>query len=343
MMPRLSALVVSWSVVSLGSPCLAGAASAPQKGKVTVDKVEYKGWKNNLRISNGEAELIVTLDVGPRIISYRLANGKNVFKEFPDQLGKSGEATWQIRGGHRLWAAPEDTTRTYAPDNRPVAVKELSGGVWRVTGPVDEPYGIQREMDIALEPTGTAVKITHRIHNVGSKPAELAPWSLSVMAPGGVEVIPLPSKAPHPGSSKEPVAAENFLPNQSLVMWSYTDMKDPRFEFGTKYILVRHDSKRSATKIGLAHAPGWVAHSNDGTLFVKHFPYQKGKHYPDRGCNFETYTDEGILEIESLGPMVELAPGKATEHTETWMLRSFEHAIKNEQDAERVGQVINRP
>src|SRR6516225_11433579 len=45
-------------------------ATAAEKGKVSVEKVEYKGWKNNLRLSNGEAELIVTLDVGPRIISY---------------------------------------------------------------------------------------------------------------------------------------------------------------------------------------------------------------------------------------------------------------------------------
>ena len=43
------------------------------------------------RISNGDAELIVTLDVGPRIISYKLKGGKNVFKNFEEQMGKSGE------------------------------------------------------------------------------------------------------------------------------------------------------------------------------------------------------------------------------------------------------------
>src|SRR5581483_6732901 len=101
----------------------------------TVQKVEYKGWKNNLRISNGDAELIVTLDVGPRVISYRLPEGKNVFKEYEEQLGKSGEEEWQIRGGHRVWLAPEDLTRTYAPDNAAVQHKEVSPGRHRFTPP----------------------------------------------------------------------------------------------------------------------------------------------------------------------------------------------------------------
>lgn len=92
--------------------------AAVQKDKLTVETVAYQGWKNNLRLSNGDAELLITLDVGPRILSYRLANRNNVLKEFADQLGQAGEKEWMIRGGHRLWVAPEDTTRTYALDNR---------------------------------------------------------------------------------------------------------------------------------------------------------------------------------------------------------------------------------
>ena len=38
-----------------------------------IEKLAYRGWTNNLRISNGDVEVIVTLDVGPRVICYRLA------------------------------------------------------------------------------------------------------------------------------------------------------------------------------------------------------------------------------------------------------------------------------
>src|SRR5262245_27827531 len=75
-------------------------ARAADDGGVTVESVAYQGWKNNLRMSNGDAELLVTLEVGPRILSYRLQGGRNIFKEYPEQLGKSGEGAWMMRGGH---------------------------------------------------------------------------------------------------------------------------------------------------------------------------------------------------------------------------------------------------
>ena len=61
--------------------------------------------------------------------------GQNLFKEFKDQLGKSGEKDWQPRGGHRLWIAPEDRVKTYAPDNGPVKV-EVRDGVLEAIEPV---------------------------------------------------------------------------------------------------------------------------------------------------------------------------------------------------------------
>ncbi len=42
--------------------------------------------------------------------------------------------------------------------------------------------------------------------------------------------------------------------------------------------------------------------------------------YPDRDCNLETFTNEKFLELETLGPMVHLPPGRSAEHTEFWSL-----------------------
>ena len=68
----------------------------------------FAGWERNLRLSNDFVEVIVTLEVGPRIISYRPTQGRSVFKLVREEAGKSKEDTWKIRGGHRLWTAPED-------------------------------------------------------------------------------------------------------------------------------------------------------------------------------------------------------------------------------------------
>jgi len=296
------------------------APAAEQRKTVAVEKVEYHGWPNNLRLSNGDAELIVTLDVGPRVISYRLPDGKNAFKEYAEQLGKTGEPEWQIRGGHRLWAGPEDTTRTYAPDNGPVKVRDLGMLQVRLTPAPELQYGIQKEIDLKLEEAGSRVTVTHRITNIGRAPTELAAWGLTVMAPGGVEVIPLPPKSPHPGSPRNARSPADFAANQLYVAWPYTDFGDGRWSFGGKSITLRQDAKLGPTKLGLAHRAGVVGYLNGGTLFVKRFGYQDGKVYPDGGCNFETFTNPDMVEIETLGPLARLAPGQAVEHVETWEL-----------------------
>src|SRR5260370_27295010 len=87
---------------------------------VKIEKTQYRCWPNCYRNSNGEVELMVTTDVGPRIIRYSFVGGRNLFKEFDEQMGKHGESSWQPRGGHRLWMAPEDPVLTYALDNSPI-------------------------------------------------------------------------------------------------------------------------------------------------------------------------------------------------------------------------------
>src|SRR5580700_3687352 len=94
---------------------------------VKIEKTDYQGWPNSYRISNGEVEIIITSDIGPRIMRYAFTGGQNIFKEFPEGLGKSGEPAWQPRGGHRIWFAPEDRVLTYAPDNGPVHISVKDG------------------------------------------------------------------------------------------------------------------------------------------------------------------------------------------------------------------------
>jgi hypothetical protein len=343
----MAALLLAAGLGLAGLLLLPGHAVA-QKGKTMVEKVEYRGWKNNLRLSNGEAELIVTLDVGPRIISYRLEGGKNVFKNYEEQMGQSGEKDWQIRGGHRLWVGPEDLTRTYSPDNGPVEYRELEHAV-RFSSRPDTEYGIQKEIDVSLAPVGSHVTLLHRITNIGKEPTELAPWALTVMAPGGVEIIPLPFKKPHPGPPKNASSPKDYAPNQNMAIWPFFDFKDPRWSFGSKYVTLRQDPKKGPTKIGLRHQMKWVAYLNAGNLFIKWIPYQEDKTYPDNGSNFETFTNEDMLEVESLGPIVRLGPSESVELKESWDLRNNVQDFKDELEIDkalrhfRTGKVKTEP
>jgi hypothetical protein len=301
-----------------------------------MESVAYRGWPNNLCLRNGDAELIVTLDVGPRVISYRLTNGINVFKNYDSMMGGTSEPEWQIRGGHRFWLAPEDLTRTYFADNRPVKWTALGDLAAKFTPPPEEEYGVQKEMELRLGAKGSRVEVTLRVTNIGSKPTELAPWGPTVMAPGGMEVIPLPPKKNHPGHPSKAKSPADFAPNQELILWPYFDFADTRWSFGKRYIFLRQDVDKGPTKIGLAHRMGWVAYLNSGVLFVKRFDYREGAVYPDLGTRYQTFSNEDMLEMETVGELVSLSPGKSAVLSETWELFGNVPPIQSEADVDRL-------
>lgn len=276
-----------------------------------MQKVQHKGWKNCWRVANRTVELVVTADVGPRIIRFGFSGDDNLFKEYPDQVGKTGGKAWRIYGGHRLWHAPEADPRTYYSDNTPVHV-ERRGGMVRVVQPPESTTGIQKEIDIRLAPKRAHVRLVHRLRNTGLWPVELAPWALSVMAQGGTAIIPLPPRGKHP---------RDLLPSSTLTLWPYTDMSDPRWTWGRKYVMLRQDPRiAKPQKLGAFVPDGWVAYTRNGQLFVKKFRCVPGATYPDCGCSVETFTNEDMLEVETLGPMTRLEPGAMVEHVEDWFL-----------------------
>jgi hypothetical protein len=125
---------------------------------------------------------------------------------------------------------------------------------------------------------------------------------------------------------------ENMLPVRSLVLWSYTDMADPRWMWGSKYIQLKQDSgANSSQKLGILNTLGWAGYYLKGELFVKRYGYNPGTEYVDLGCNTEVYTDRDILEIETLGGKKKVAPGSSVEHIEKWYL--FKADLKEDEES----------
>lgn len=281
--------------------------------------VSFAGWEKNLRIFNDTTELLVSLDVGPRILSYCTEGTENILKLYPEQLGQAGEDAWMIRGGHRLWSAPEDEKLSYHWDNEPVTHSVADDGSIVFTSYQSEPLRLKKEITVHLAESGSRVTVGHRIVNEGSEPVTLASWALTVMDVGGVEIIPQPPLGEHP---------RDLLPNRNMVIWPYTNLADPRWRLGEKFFILRQDKQNGTpTKLGLSHKEGWVGYARAGALFIKHFDWQEGETYPDGGCNFETFTNAEMLEIESLGPLRTLLPGEATGHSEIWHLFRTEKTV----------------
>ena len=46
-----------------------------------MEKKAYAGWPNCVWLSNGKVDVVVTTDVGPRIIRYGFVGGQNLLNE----------------------------------------------------------------------------------------------------------------------------------------------------------------------------------------------------------------------------------------------------------------------
>lgn len=294
---------------------------------MSLQHVPYGGWKNCIRLANKEIELIATTEVGPRIIRFGFIGGANEFVEYPEHMGLTGSDTYHSYGGHRLWIAPEEKPRTYYPDNQLVEFHE-SDDTLHLQAPVETTTQIQKGLSIWLDPASNNVQVVHRITNRGLWPVTLSAWALSVMSPGGRAIIPQEPYRPHPIS---------LLPVRPLVLWSYTQMNDPRWIWGGRYIQLRQDlSAKTPQKFGALNTPGWAAYANADRLFVKTFYSNPNEIYPDCGCNMEIFTNAKMLEVESLSPLATLEPGESITHEEHWYLYRGMTIGKNDDELDKI-------
>lgn len=276
-----------------------------------MEKINYQGWPNCYRLFNEHVELIVTTDIGPRIIRFGFVGQQNEFAEFVHTAGKIGGNEWRDYGGHRLWHAPEAQPRSYIPDNEPITIEQHDDFI-RLIQPTETATGIQKEIDLYMSPDKAHVVVVHRLYNRGLWDVKLAPWAISVMAPGGKAIIPLPPRGSH---------SDNLLPTSVLTIWPFTDLSDHRWIMGRRYIMLHHDKDASEPqKAGVMVSDGWTAYFNKGHLFIKTFDYMSGALYPDFGCSVESFTNKAFLELETLGPLTLLEPDESVEHVEKWFL-----------------------
>lgn len=303
------------------------------EAEVTMETVAYGGWTNCVRLSNPAIEVVATTDVGPRVMRLARIGGTNIFKEWPDQLGKTGGKEWRIYGGHRLWHAPEVQPRTYAPDNEAVKWK-WTGKSLTLTQNVESQTGLQKEVELFLHGSEPEVEVVHRLINRSPWDITAAPWALSVCQGPGRALVPQEPVVPH---------SQKLLPGRTMSLWGYTDMADPRYWWGTHFVGVSSDEAiRTSQKIGFMNTTGWAAFQRGNEVFLKRFGWFPGATYTDLGCNLEVFTSGDMLELETLGPETSIPPGGTVEHTERWYVFAAELGGDNAKLKESLDPLVAR-
>ena len=289
-----------------------------------IKKITFQGWKNCIELTHGEFRIVVTTEVGPRIVGAFLGKGENLLYLDKKLLGTSNQKVWTNYGGHRIWHAPEDSVRSYCPDTRRVVMAELRDGGVSFMAPREELTGIVKTINVYPE-GDNSFRIEHQIRNEGLWDIEAAAWGITQLMPGGTAILPM-NHGP-----------EGLVPNRSVNFWPYAKPTDSRFVLGNEFVLVKQTAKGAPTKIGLNSAEGWCAYVNKNVVFVKQFEYFDENEYPDLGSSIEVYTEGGYLELETLGPLAILEPGDEVTHSEYWTAAEIEPTeLNNDEDVIRL-------
>jgi hypothetical protein len=292
---------------------------------VEIKEVAYNGWPHCILMQNDHVKLIITTGVGPRIIHFGPADKDiNMFQQIQGQQGLTGGGEWRNYGGHRLWTSPQEGTRPNQADNDPVSYTLHDNSVTLLC-PLEKATLVQKEIRVTIDPEKPCVSVNHRIYNRGLWAITFAPWALTVMHEGGVEILPIPQDKPR-----------DYMPGYAICFWPWTKPNDRRFTLGGKYMILRHDKNNTDWfKIGFRNTEGWGAYLSQGYMFVKVYKLLPGKEYPDYGSTFETYTDNVFTELETLGPLETVIPGAYTEHTEQWYLCNGIAVPQTEEEIEK--------
>jgi hypothetical protein len=290
-----------------------------------ITTTQYVGHEA-IQIDAGAVRLMVTTSVGPRILGLLTEDGRNHFAELPQMtLDCPGSEPIHLRGGSRLWAAPEDPRFTYRPDDDPVGVEEIVDGICLATRP-DPVSGTHRETTIRV--TGPErISIDYRVFNHSDAPKRLAAWAITMMAPGGRAWLPVLT---------EEFDAGGFQGQRNTVLWPYSRNDDPRFVVHDYALEVRASAVAELGltypfKVGTTLRRGWVAHWRDGVLLVKYAGHDEDLDYADMGASGQLYSHGEFTELETLGPLTDLAPGEAATHHEDWVVY-----LVGEEESERL-------
>ncbi len=265
--------------------------------------------RRTLSLDNGVLRLEVLADAGPRIVRLQLeGSDENLLAETPDLGWKTPWGDYRLLGGHRLWHAPEDPPWTSIPDHEGgLTVVELQHGL-RLER-LEEPIGLRKSIEVELPARGSEVTMRHVVRNEGERLRVLAPWAITMLPLHGTAILPQQVGT----CPRRPARA-----NRALALWPGSSWSDERLELGDDLVLVRGEPG-APFKVGQLEMRGWVAYLRGGVLLSKHVERRRPRSRVDF-CNVEVYCNDRFLELETLGPLTELAPGMEVSHEERWRL-----------------------
>jgi hypothetical protein len=309
---------------------------------VTRNESDFLGWPA-VHLDNGPIRAVVVPDIGGRVLQFWLDEHPYLFvnPHLAGQLftpeenwGDGTMASWKNYGGNKTWPAPQGWSGPDEWAGPPDPV--LDSGRFRtlnvedrravVQSQPDPRTGLQMTRELILAPDAARAVLRRTMRNVSDRAVRWSLWDVTQLECGdGRGAV-----RPHCRMSIPVNSVSRFEHGFSVLYGADDNLQwrtDDPSVFGVEYAGM-------LGKVGLDSQAGWVAFSDDQWTFLHQFEVDLAASYPDGGATVEVWThgpgiaagvDFGgeqlrgqFMEMEVLGPLVDLAPGEQASADLVW-------------------------
>lgn len=302
-----------------------------------IKETEFENYGKCVQLTNGIISVIVTIALGPRIVSFGFSDGENVLfndlgrEYFRSEDPASGKnSNFYFYGGHRLTIGQPRTGPLFYPDNSPVVYTLLPDGV-SFLSPKQKNTEIQTGFEIVMGEDASDVMIVHTAKNCSKEVQTFGLRSSTQFNGGGTVLLPQNSDQD-----------ELDQPTRTLVLWPKTDIRDRRIFLGNRFFTFAHDMQEERPlRVGINDVFGWAAYVGPKYTVMKRYVHNPQTSYPDFGCSLEVGFQKNYAEITSLSPIFRVEPGEGIKHVENLSLSRTRNSV-NPVDEEGIAGFINR-
>lgn len=283
--------------------------------EVTVEKLEYMGWKDCLRVRNAVCELVVVPQVG-RVLHFSLAGKENTLYVNRALLGQTvakDDGQWHNFGGDKVWPTQQDLWIKYTKknawpppyhfDGAPASAEPIPGGI-RLRTAQSPQFGASCVREFRLDPQKPLVRVKQHFNKTEGEPAEMTLWSVMQVRKPLYALLPL----------------GEMIDGKLFKALSKEPLKHDLIEG----FLILKNQERATQKVGNGFGSGWIAAVYEDVGIVKSHRLSKAGSYPDGGCAQEIFTAdaplESYVELELLGPLETVKAGQKLAEEEVWQL-----------------------
>ncbi len=281
---------------------------------IEIKQINLKYYGKCVSINNGTVKVIVSVDVGPKIIFWGYTNGENMLYipynilEYDEHISqKIPPDIFFKRYGHEIMLEYENSNPVVLSSGTTIYSILQDGVVFSCSSP---KLGISTNLEIIIQDSSNSIMIVHSIENINEKAQSFSICSSTFVTQDGTLIVP------------QNVEDLGNSPNRVLALWKKSNINDSRLYVTNEYLRFNNLStdNLSVLKLGINNRQAWSTYTKDGITFLKHYLHNKKAKYLNFDSSFIIDSKKALLSLKVLSPIYNVQKNEIAKMAEYWSL-----------------------